>query len=306
MALKIVKSSEPIKVNSICVMVYGQPGAGKTSLSFTAESPLLLDFDRGAYRSQFRKDSVQIDTWKDVSDISASDLDGYKTVVVDTVGRLLDVLAVHIVSDNPNMRGYGGALSLQGYGALKSAYAGWLKTLLSYGKDVILIAHDKEEKSGDDLIVRPDIQGGSYGEVFKRADGVAYLHKYGKATVLDFSPTDKWVGKNAAKFDTLTVPDFTKDALYMGGVIGKIKDALNSMSEEQVKTMAIVEDWRAKLTDIHGEAADVEINNAVKECASIGGPALAQVRKLITDRAEALGLKYEGEKGKGKFVKQAA
>lgn len=303
MALKITKSNEPITVNSVCVMVYGQPGVGKTSLAFTAESPLLLDFDRGSYRSGFRKDTVQIESWRDVAEISPSDLQGYQTVVVDTVGRLLDLLAVHIIQDNPKMKGYGGALSLQGYGALKSAYAGWLKSLLALGKDVVLIAHDKEEKNGEDLIVRPDIQGGSYGEVFKRADGVAYLHKVGRETILDFNPTDRWVGKNAGDFAPLSVPNFATRPGWLGEVLKDLKDALNSLSAEQVAAMQLVADWRAKMDEI----TDADgINASIADAAELDEPVLSQVRALIKSRAEALQLVYEGKRGAGKYVSKAA
>lgn len=45
MALRIISANEPMKVDQLVVTIYGQPGVGKTSLGFTAESPLLLDFD---------------------------------------------------------------------------------------------------------------------------------------------------------------------------------------------------------------------------------------------------------------------
>jgi DNA replication protein DnaC len=62
-SLKIIKSSEPIKVERLNVCIYGQPGAGKSSLAFTAAAPLLLDFDEGAHRAANRKDSVRVTAW---------------------------------------------------------------------------------------------------------------------------------------------------------------------------------------------------------------------------------------------------
>lgn len=303
MSLKIVKSHDPIEVKNITVLIYGQPGVGKTSLAFTADSPLLLDFDRGAYRSQFRKDSVQVDAWSDVASLSESDLEPYDTIIVDTVGRLLDALTAHLIRGNPKLARGSGALSLQGYGELKASYATWLKTLLSFGKDVILIAHDREDKNGDDLIVRPDIQGGSYGEVFKRSDGVAYMYRAAKQTVLDFSPSDRFIAKNAANFDPFPVPHFAKDAAFMARVISGIKDALNSMSAEAQEIASIVADWRAKAE----EAADADaINGMVKDAAALEGPAAIQVKHMIHERAVALGLEYKGPKGKGRYVAKEA
>jgi hypothetical protein len=58
MTVRIIRSTDPVKIETVVVLVYGDPGAGKTSLAFTAADPLMLDFDRGAHRSGFRGDSV--------------------------------------------------------------------------------------------------------------------------------------------------------------------------------------------------------------------------------------------------------
>ena len=300
MSLSITKAHEPIAVTSLVTLIYGQPGVGKTSLAFTAQSPLMLDFDRGAYRSQFRKDSVQVDTWADVAGMTQADLNDHATIIVDTVGRLLDSLTAHLINQNPKLAQGSGALTLKGYGELKAAYATWLKTLASWGKDVILIAHDKEDKRGDDdVIVRADIQGGSYGEVFKRADGVAYMYRAAKQTLLDFNPSERWVGKNAGGFDALPMPSFHQSPDYMADLLQQMKDHLNELSEEGIKIMAEVDEWRAVIDD----AGDAEaINALVTKVAKVEPPIGPQVKRLLKTRAEALELVYEGKRGSGRYV----
>ena len=118
MALRITKATEPLFVDRINLCIYGAPGIGKTSLGFTAENPLLLDADEGAYRAANRKDSVVVKKWADMASIQKSDLDPYSTVIVDTAGRTLDKLSADIIEGNPKM-GRGGALTLQGFGELK-------------------------------------------------------------------------------------------------------------------------------------------------------------------------------------------
>ena len=83
MALKIVRAADPIKVERLNVCLYAPPGVGKTSLAFTAEAPLLLDFDQGAHRAANRKDSVRVTSWSDVADLTPDDLAPYKTLIVD-------------------------------------------------------------------------------------------------------------------------------------------------------------------------------------------------------------------------------
>lgn len=302
MSLTITRSTDRIQVQTITLLIYGPPGIGKTSIGCTAEAPLLLDFDKGAHRSGFRKDTVQVESWATVESMTAEDLAEYKTIVVDTAGRCLDSMTANIIKGNPKMAGFAGALSLQGYGALKSAFATWMGFLASLGKDVVLIAHDREDKKGDELIFRADIQGSSHGEVFKRADGVAYMHSVNRATVLDFSPTDRWLGKNPARFEPLTVPDFTTNRTFLATVIEQAKQALNRLSEEQRMVLAVLDEWSARVA----EAADADaINALISESASLVAPIGPQAKHLIAARAKELELKYEGPKGKGKFVDPA-
>src|SRR5690606_12335554 len=115
--------------------IYGAPGLGKTSLAFTADTPLLLDFDQGAHRAANRKDIVQVRAWGDVTSITEDDLAPFNTIIVDTAGRALDALTADIIRRNPKL-GRGGALTLQGYGALKAEFIAWLKLLNGFGKDV--------------------------------------------------------------------------------------------------------------------------------------------------------------------------
>lgn len=302
MTLTITRSTDRIEVRNICLLIYGPPGIGKTSIGCTAEAPLLLDFDKGAHRSGFRKDTVQVESWATVAGMTAEDLADYKTIVVDTAGRCLDSMTANIIKGNPKMAGFAGALSLQGYGALKSAFATWMGFLASLGKDVVLIAHDREDKKGDELIFRADIQGSSHGEVFKRADGVAYMHSVNRATVLDFSPTDRWLGKNPARFEPLTVPDFTTNRTFLATVIEQAKQALNRLSEEQRMVLAVLDEWNARVA----EASDADsINALIAESASLVAPIGPQAKHLIAARAKELELKYEGKKGQGKFVDPA-
>lgn len=302
MSIRITRSTDRIEIRTVTIMIYGSPGLGKTSLAFTADAPLLLDFDRGSHRSGFRKDTVQVENWADVAQMTAADLADFRTIVVDTVGRCLDMMSADIIARNPKMSGHGGALSLQGYGALKAAYATWLGTLASMGKDIVLIAHDREDKKGDNLIFRADIQGASHGEVFKRADGVGYMYRDGRQTILDFSPTDRWHGKNAANFEPLVVPDFHQQGDYLATVIADTKAALNKMSEAQTLLVAEISTWQQRAEDATTAA---EINALLREAAVLTPPVGPQAKAAVVGRAKALGMEWR-TKGKGGTFVDAA
>src|SRR3954466_3183793 len=108
MTLRIVKAADPIKVERINLCIYGPPGVGKTTLAFSAEDPLLLDFDKGVHRAANRKDTVPVSSWSDVVSMTQEDLAPYKTVVADTAGRALDFLTADIIKAEPKL-GRGGA-----------------------------------------------------------------------------------------------------------------------------------------------------------------------------------------------------
>lgn len=249
MALKITKSTEAIKVERLNVCIYGQPGAGKSSLAFTADAPLLLDFDNGAHRAANRKDIVRVKTWSDVADLNADDLAPYSTIIVDTAGRALDILTADIIRRNPKA-GRGGALTLQGYGTLKAEFVAWLKALNSYGKDVVLVAHMDEQRNGDDIIERLDVQGGSKGEIYKAADAMGRVAVKGGARTLNFNPTEAAFGKNPGQLEAQEIPHPDKNPDFLAGVITAIKSRLNAMTAEQSAAQAVLDDWRIVIREL--------------------------------------------------------
>lgn len=292
MALNITPKDEPITVDAVKVLIYGQPGVGKTSIGFTAEAPLLLDTDAGSHRSEFRKDVVRVAEWQDIANFSVDDIANYKTIVVDTVGRLLDFLSADIIRQNPKM-GFNGALSLQGYGQLKGIFASWAARLNTMGKDVVFIAHDKEDKKGDQAIVRPDIQGASYHEIFKLADAAGYLYRGEKGPVLDFEPRQEWIGKNVAHLEPINVPSFHQHPDFLAGVLQNIKDAINANSAEGAAIAEAVSTWREHIVGIEDADGLNGARAALAEKESLPKAAELQVKHLIMARSKELGIPFD-------------
>ncbi|TMN18496.1 ATP-binding protein [Pseudoxanthomonas sp. X-1] len=291
MALRITAATDPITVDRLNVCIYAAPGLGKTSLAFTAEAPLLLDFDQGAHRAANRKDTVRVSSWTDVASITDDDLAAYKTVIVDTAGRALDILTADIIRRDAK-KGRGGALTLQGYGSLKAEFVAWLKHLNTLGKDVVLIAHMDEQRNGDEIIERLDVQGGSKGEIYKAADAMGRLVIRDGKRWLNFSPTDAAFGKNPGQLDPLMVPpkDSPEFDTFLATVIAEIKAKLNALTEDQRKAQGVLDKWRASLNDVE----DLEgINGLVAEAKE----APKAVKALIHDRATKLGFVADRKAG---------
>jgi AAA domain len=291
MTLRITKASEPITVERLNTVIYGPPGLGKSSLAFTADTPLLLDFDNGSHRAANRKDTVRVADWSDVSGITAEDLAPFKTVIVDTAGRALDTLTADIIRVNPK-HGRGGALTLQGYGELKARFTSFLKLLNSFGKDVVLIAHMDEQRNGDDIIERLDVQGGSKGEIYKAADAMGRLVISNGKRQLRFSPTDAAFGKNPGQLEPLDIPDFNGPDFdgFLASVIARIKSRLNELTEDQREAAAEQQWFRDSLPKV----AEADGINGLLDRAKAGGNVC---KTLLHKRAEELGMSFDKTKG---------
>lgn len=289
--MKIIKGTDPIAVEHPVFLIFGQPGICKTSLAYSMQDALLLDFDLGAHRAANRTDTLQIASWSDVVELMENKdaLAPYRSLVVDTVGRCLDVITADIAATDPK-KAPGGNLSQQGWGVLKNRFRAWVAQVKGMGKDLLLVSHDKEDKDGDTRIVRPDITGGSYGEVMKNADFAGYLYMSGKERVLDFNPTDRWVGKNPAAWAPFKVPPIGKATDFMGALYAKGRDALGTISEVSAGVATQIHEWRERI-ECYTSAS--EVNTAIPEIAKLSAIAAPQVKKILMDRARTLQLVWE-------------
>mgnify|MGYP000928828614 FL=1 len=287
MALKITRASDPITVDRLNMVLYGPPGLGKTSLAFTADTPLLLDFDNGSHRAANRKDVVRVSAWGDVAGMTAEDLSPFNTIIVDTAGRALDMITADIIKSDP--KGHkNGALTLPGYGTLKTRFSTFMKLMNSFGKDVVLIAHMEEQRNGDDVIERLDVQGGSKGEIYKSADAMGRLVLAGKQRQLLFSPTDAAFGKNPGQLPPLDVPspDKPEFGTFLADVIKRTKDRLNTMSEEQKAAQEEQAWWAQHLPEVKDAKG---LNALLGRIAEAPKP----VKIMVRNRAKEIGVEYD-------------
>src|SRR5574337_639433 len=97
---------------TIKVLIYGQPGLGKTTLALSTPQPLLLDFDGGIHRvsPQHQTDTLQVTNWDEVLSALKEDLTSYKTLVIDTAGKMLDFMTAYLIKNDPKLAKRDGAL----------------------------------------------------------------------------------------------------------------------------------------------------------------------------------------------------
>lgn len=206
-------------------LIYGQPGIGKTTLALSAPNPVCIDTDKGIYRveKRFQVPSLQVEDYQQVLDlIQGNELNPFDTLVIDTLGKLIDRTGDYIVKNNPKYRQSNGQLTMQGWGQVKFHFASLLKLIQGKGKSVIFVAHESEEKNGEQIIKRPDVSGPPRKDIVKELDWMGYMSASSGKRVICFTPSEAFYAKNAAGLEgVLEIPDTKNGNSFIRDVIVK-------------------------------------------------------------------------------------
>lgn len=286
---KIKKPFEPIAVKNIKVLIYGQPGIRKTTFAFTAHNSLLIDCDRGIQRlhPMYRKEYVEVDSWKDISTLSSDpDIARFDTIIIDTAGKALDFLAQQIMSENEKLN-YQGNLTLQGYGVLKTRFKQWLTQMDMMRKNLIFVAHDREGKDGEQVVIRPDVAGSSLGILVREMDLVGYMESKNNRSSICFDPSDRFYGKNSCQIPMQPdLSQITMQAIF--GMYHGQQEKLNDLAEEYNMLMEVISNTVDRMADAKTAAMVAAELEGMKPMWDSN----VQARLLFGNRLKDLGLKF--------------
>lgn len=297
----IKKPNELVVKTNLSALIYGQPGMGKTTLALSAPHPLLLDFDGGIHRvnAAHRVDTVQISKWEEVDEVMQSpEIADYATFVIDTAGKMLSFMDKYIMQNNAKMRKADGTLSLQGYGLRKNMFINFVNQVSLMGKSVIFVAHEREEKVGDEKQIRPEIGGSSAGDLIKELDLVGYMEAIGKKRTISFNPCEKFYGKNTCNLpERMEIPTLINDKGDLIGENNFMTNIINTYSKYQAKQTELSSEYEDLMEVIKAQIEmvnDVEsANNVSKSLASMQHifDSKIQAGILLNKRCKELGLK---------------
>jgi hypothetical protein len=131
---------------TIKMVIYGEPGVGKSTFAFGAPKPFFITTDGNFeylvdYFNANPDDCKQVFSWAEAKKVFAAiDLNKYDTIVVDLLEDLYQWAEVEFCADN-NIKhisdfGYG-----KGYSLLRQEFFIAIQKLLALPKNVILICH---------------------------------------------------------------------------------------------------------------------------------------------------------------------
>lgn len=234
----LTQPNELTATQPISAMIYGQPGTGKTTLALSSDKPVLIDLDKGLHRveTRFRCPSLQVDSYQQILDLLNSDeIKPFNTIVIDTLGKLVDRMGDYVAKANPKFKQADGTLSMKAWGAIKVQFGNLIKDIFNMNKSVIFVAHEKEDKDGDTRFVRPDVAGSSGKDIVKELDLMGYVEMKGNKRTISFTPTEKYYAKNSLNLPAIIeIPDTANGNTFF---VDKIVKAVDERRKADAETL---------------------------------------------------------------------
>ena len=262
MALKdyIVKATDPMTIMNAMLVIYGEPGVGKTTIAQTALRPFTFLFDpEGALRAGLRDDLLQVValqetaerirksggskviSWRELKRElnAATDFAEYDTVIIDTAGEAVETLKTFAVDDNVKNKGSFDGLSGQGWGVVSSEYSWLMNQAFAGGCDIVVLGQMREDRGrGDATVERLDMAGRARQIVMSKATQIGWYGAQGNRRQLRFAPEEGRYTKDSVGLGNVYVPeiDVGVNDDFLARTLDVIKGRINKRNEGSPST----------------------------------------------------------------------
>lgn len=292
------------------VIVSGYAGIGKTTLALSAPKPLLIDLDHGIDRveARYRQDVIIANDYNElIEDLTTNDLSKYETIVIDTGGKLLEMLKPVVIAENPKNGQRDGSLALAGWGSVSKKFTDFMKMIEGLNKHVVVVFHTKEERDGDNAKLRILVEGSTKDNIWQIMDLGGFVEMNGKNRTIGFSNCERYYAKGSHGIKGVyTIPEL-KDGqpnTFFTDLFKKVIEDLNNEVLEYSKDKDVYDIAMSLITVINSATTPENINQAVEKIATMPH-ALTSERELklrLHEKAKELGLVYD--KDQRKYIKQ--
>ena len=295
-------------------IIYGTPGVGKTTLALSAKNPILLDCDNGAERVEYPYRAevpvLKPQSFKDIMDTITTNIviDGkeyeYDTVVIDTIGMLVEYALEQVMIDDPKMRQRDGTPVIKAYGAISNPIKKLKDTAIMAGKSLLIIGHADEKDTNNGLTYRVQCSGSTANKLISMADFVGFMDMNGTQRTITFTPSDHAFAKNALGLpENIKVPD---PSTCGNNFIQKVIDsAIAKRTQESHEVQSRFDELIKKMQSAVAAAKDAEGMNVVWDWGKIINhiwESKARFSEMLKNRSTELNVMFSKEEGK--FVAQ--
>lgn len=301
----------------IRMLIAGFPGIGKTTLALSAPKPLYIDVDLSAER--INRDVLNLaagvtqpkdyeelrsDLGMGCSDMELqavkNNLSGYETIVVDTGGKLLNIMGNYGRKIEPKYGQRDGSLSLKGYGWLGKEFQRFLDHIIyELDKHIVIVFHTVEDKDGDDTKLRIKAEGSSKNNVWEVMDLGGFMEMRGNQRTIGFSNCERYFAKGTRGIHgVIPIPDLTPGT--PNKFLTKLFAQYNAISAQETEKAAADQEAYQEAIDkgtaIIGTVTDIDTAN--EAMATIGAMPHALTSKkelgiLLNKRAKECGLFFD-------------
>lgn len=285
----------------IKMIVAGYAGIGKTTLALSAPKPLLFDIEDGVDRveGQYRKDTLLVDTYEGLLiDLEKEDFSNYETFVIDTGGKLLDLMKPYLIKQNQQNGQRDGSLSMKGWGAVAQEFKRFMGLVNKMNKHIIYIFHTKEEQDGDVTKLRIQVEGSIKTKIWEDMDLGGFVEMVGKKRTIGFSNTERYYAKGThgvnGVYDIPTLVDNAKND-FLSKLFEQYINDLNSNNEAHLEKQSAYQKAMTFKSKID-KCENNEHLNKVLEALKNVQHALTSERELKTHlmaKAKELGYTYD-------------
>ena len=302
--MSLIKKPSELEIPStVKMMIYGQAGMGKSTLALSAPKPLLLDFDNGVKRINMSHlegvDIVQITKWQDVQQVLQENLSAYETIVIDTVGKMMDfIISYKCGTRQPSIRDWGG---------INQEFTWLTRTVSSLNKNVVFVAHRDTRKEGDDTVFIPALREKSYNAIVTELDVLGYLEMKNEnghqVRTITFDPTSRNDGKNTCNLPgIISIPTIidasgkatAKNDFIQSSVIAPYISMLSVKKAETEKYNTLIAEIKEGINQITDAQSAQYFAEHITDYKHVGS-SLMKARNLFSSKIKELGLSYDKE-----------
>ncbi len=308
--MNFVKATEVKPKMTFSFLIYGPTGIGKTTAALSSPKPVaLVDFDGGITRVDacFTPGAMiaQIDKWEGyVSMVQTLAGVPAATVIIDTVGKELDMIQSYVLCQPKYAEKKLTKPSLQAYGDIGVEFKGFNRGLKTSGKNVGYSAQEVEttvkNTKGEDIRYHQPACGSDKNktEILQDLDLVGRMFMEGDRTFITFDPSESHYAKN-----TCGLPHIIEVPRCASEDQNILFTWIHQLYTEQQEKNLNMAPYYAQLSELTGLVSRIEDKEKANKFVSYAKTvdwkldAKAKVMAAFQERVTKLGLTFNNQSG---------